>query len=147
MFMENEIEILLVEDNPGDAEMTIRALRKNNLANNLMHVKDGAQALDFIFAQGEYANRTNKNLPKIVVLDLKMPKVNGIEVLRRIKNDERTRKMPVVVLTSSKEDPDVDECYRLGVNSYVVKPVEFDEFFKAVSDLGLYWMIVNQNPH
>lgn len=145
--MENEIEILLVEDNPGDAEMTIRALRKNNLANNLMHVKDGAQALDFIFAQGEYANRTNKNLPKIVVLDLKMPKVNGIEVLRRIKNDERTRKMPVVVLTSSKEDPDVDECYRLGVNSYVVKPVEFDEFFKAVSDLGLYWMIVNQNPH
>lgn len=145
--MENEIEILLVEDNPGDAEMTIRALRKNNLANNLMHVKDGAQALDFIFAQGEYANRSNKNLPKIVVLDLKMPKVNGIEVLRRIKNDERTRKMPVVVLTSSKEDPDVDECYRLGVNSYVVKPVEFDEFFKAVSDLGLYWMIVNQNPH
>lgn len=145
--MENEIEILLVEDNPGDAEMTIRALRKNNLANNLMHVKDGAQALDFIFAQGEYANRTNKNLPKIVVLDLKMPKINGIEVLRRIKNDERTRKMPVVVLTSSKEDPDVEECYRLGVNSYVVKPVEFDEFFKAVSDLGLYWMIVNQNPH
>jgi two-component system, response regulator len=145
--MENEIEILLVEDNPGDAEMTIRALRKNNLANNLMHVKDGAQAIDFIFAQGEYANRTNKNLPKIVVLDLKMPKVNGMEVLRRIKNDERTRKMPVVVLTSSKEDPDVDECYRLGVNSYVVKPVEFDEFFKAVSDLGLYWMIVNQNPH
>lgn len=145
--MENEIEILLVEDNPGDAEMTIRALRKNNLANNLLHLKDGAQALDFIFAQGEYANRTNKNLPKIVVLDLKMPKVNGIEVLHRIKNDERTRKMPVVVLTSSKEDPDVDECYRLGVNSYVVKPVEFDEFFKAVSDLGLYWMIVNQNPH
>lgn len=144
--MENEVEILLVEDNPGDAEMTIRALRKNNLANNLMHVKDGAQALDFIFAQGEYANRTDKNLPRIVVLDLKMPKVNGIEVLRRLKSDERTRKMPVVVLTSSKEDPDVEECYRLGVNSYVVKPVEFDEFFKAVSDLGLYWMIVNQNP-
>lgn len=144
--MENEIEILLVEDNVGDAEMTIRALRKNNLANNLMHVKDGAQALDFIFAQGEYANRAHKNLPKIVVLDLKMPKVNGIEVLRRIKADERTRRMPVVVLTSSKEDPDVAECYRLGVNSYVVKPVEFDEFFKAVSDLGLYWMIVNQPP-
>lgn len=144
--MENEIEILLVEDNAGDAEMTIRALRKNNLANNLMHVKDGAQALDFIFAQGEYANRAHKNLPKIVVLDLKMPKVNGIEVLRRIKADERTRRMPVVVLTSSKEDPDVEECYRLGVNSYVVKPVEFDEFFKAVSDLGLYWMIVNQPP-
>jgi two-component system response regulator len=144
--MENEIEILLVEDNPSDAEMTIRALRKNNLANNLMHVKDGAQALDFLYSEGQYAGR-EKILPKIVVLDLKMPKVNGIEVLRRIKEDERTRRIPVVVLTSSKEDPDVEECYRLGVNSYVVKPVEFDEFYKAVSELGLYWMIVNQNPH
>lgn len=144
--MENEIEILLVEDNPSDAEMTIRALRKNNLANNLMHVKDGAEALDFLYAEGRFAERGGKNLPKIVVLDLKMPKVNGLEVLRRIKGDERTRQIPVVVLTSSKEDPDVEECYRLGVNSYVVKPVEFDEFYKAVSELGLYWMIVNQTP-
>ena len=144
--MNYEIEIRLVEDKDSDAEMTIRALKKNNLANKLHHVKDGAEAMDFIFAQGKYSDRKVENGPKVIVLDLKMPKVNGIEVLRKIKGDERTKKIPVVVLTSSKEDPDMQSCYDLGVNSYVVKPVEFDEFHKVISDLGLYWMIVNQPP-
>ena len=141
-----EIEILLVEDNATDAEMTTRALKKNNLANKLLRVKDGAEALDFLFAEGQYSGRNIENLPKVILLDLKMPKVTGIEVLRRIKADERTKSIPVVVLTSSKEDPDIRTCYDLGVNSYVVKPVEFDEFYQAVSNLGLYWMIINQ-PH
>lgn len=142
----NNIQILLIEDNMNDAELTIRALKKNNLANKLRHVRDGAEGLDFIFAQGQYFNRNMEDLPNIIVLDLKMPKIDGIEVLRRIKSDERTKKIPVVMLTSSKEDPDIQECYRLGANSYVVKPVEFDHFVKAISDLGLYWMILNQPP-
>jgi two-component system response regulator len=142
----NSLQILLVEDNINDAELTIRALKKNNLANKLIHLKDGAEALDFIFAQGRYFERKMSDLPNVIVLDLKMPKVNGIEVLRRIKSDERTKKIPVVMLTSSKEDPDIQKCYSLGVNSYVVKPVEFEHFVKAVSDLGLYWMILNQPP-
>ena len=144
--MKQEIEVLLVEDNASDAEMTIRALKKNNLANRLLHLKDGAEALDFLFAEGEYSGRQIENIPKVILLDLKMPKVNGIEVLQKIKSDPRTKKIPVVVLTSSNEDPDIQECYGLGVNGYVVKPVEFDEFHKAISDLGLYWMIVNQPP-
>jgi len=144
--MKQEIGVLLVEDNASDAEMTIRALKKNNLANKLLHLKDGAEALDFIFAEGEYSGRQVENIPKVILLDLKMPKVNGIEVLRRIKTDERTKKIPVVVLTSSKEDPDIKACYALGVNSYVVKPVDFNEFQKAISDLGLFWMIINQPP-
>lgn len=145
--MENiEVEVLLVEDNPSDAELTIRALRKNNMANKVHHVKDGDEALDFIFARGNYANRKIENSPKVILLDLKMPKVNGIEVLKVLKDDVRTKKIPVVVLTSSKEDPDIQECYHLGVNSYVVKPVHFDGFLKAVSDLGLYWLLVNQAP-
>ena len=138
------VNILLVEDNASDAEMTIRALRKNNLANSLLHVKDGAEALDFVFAEGEFASRDINNKPKVILLDLKMPKINGLEVLEKIKSDERTSDIPVVVLTSSKEDPDIKRCYQLGVNSYVVKPVEFEDFHKAVSDLGLYWLIVNQ---
>ena len=145
--MENtEVEVLLVEDNPSDAELTMRALKKNNLANKIHHVKDGAEALDFLFAQGDYSNRKVENTPKIILLDLKMPKINGIEVLRVLKADLRTKKIPVVVLTSSKEDPDIQECYKLGVNSYVVKPVNFDGFLKAVSDLGLYWLLINQAP-
>ena len=144
--MKQEIEVLLVEDNASDAEMTIRALKKNNLVNKLLHLKDGAEALDFIFAEGEYSGRQMENIPKVILLDLKMPKVSGIEVLRRIKTDERTRKIPVVVLTSSKEDPDIQACYALGVNSYVVKPVVFDEFRKVISDLGLYWVIANEPP-
>jgi len=144
--MSQQIEILLAEDNAGDAEMTIRALAKNNLANNLLHVKNGADALDFLFGEGKYAGRDIENKPKIVLLDLKMPKVNGIEVLHKIKSDPRTKKIPVIMLTSSKEDPDIQRCYDLGVNSYVVKPVEFVRFYEAISDLGLYWMIVNQPP-
>ncbi len=145
--MNTDIEILLVEDNASDAEMTIRALKKNNLANQLLHLKNGAEALDFIFSEGEYAGRNLVQKPKVILLDLKMPKVNGIEVLERIKSDPRTRSIPVVVLTSSREDPDIQKCYDLGVNSYVVKPVEFDAFYKAITDLGLYWMITNNLPH
>ncbi|MEX2231083.1 MAG: response regulator [Cyclobacteriaceae bacterium] len=146
MKTENTVEILLVEDNTSDAELAIRALKKKNLANNLIHLKNGAEALDFIFGQGVYAGRDINNNPKVILLDLKMPKVNGIEVLARIRADERTKKIPVVVLTSSKEDPDVSECYRLGVNSYIVKPVDFDNFLKAVSELGFYWLLLNQPP-
>jgi len=141
-----EIEILLIEDNPHDAELTIRALTKHHVANKLVHIKDGAEALDFIFGTGTYAGRNINNKPKVILLDLKMPKVDGIEVLKRIKMDDLMKKIPVVVLTSSKEDPDIRKCYDLGVNSYIVKPVEFDSFLKAVSELGLYWMLLNQSP-
>ena len=141
-----EVEILLVEDNPNDAELTIRALKKHNLANNLVHVKDGAEALEFIFATGHYAHRNISNGPKVILLDLKLPKVDGLDVLRKIKSDERTKIFPVVVLTSSKEERDIVESYKLGVNSYIVKPVDFDKFLTAVSDLGLYWMLLNQGP-
>ena len=144
--MNYEVEILLAEDNMNDAELTIRALKQNNLANKLVHVKDGAEALDFIFAKGDYSNRKVENGPKVVLLDLKMPKINGIEVLRKIKSDERTKKIPVVVLTSSKEDPDIRVCYALGVNSYVVKPMKFESLVKVLSDLGLYWLLLNQPP-
>jgi two-component system response regulator len=144
--MNKDIEILLVEDNPTDAEMTIHVLRKNNLANKLLHVKDGAEALDFIFAEGVYTDRQVEQKPRLILMDLKMPKVNGIEVLENIKADERTKKIPVVILTSSKEDPDISKCYELGVNAYVVKPVSFDSFQRAITQLGLFWMVVNQPP-
>ena len=144
--MNQEIDILLVEDNSGDAEMTIAVLKNHHLANKLLHVKDGAEALDFIFAEGKFINTQIQDRLKVILLDLKMPKVNGIEVLQRIRSDERTQKIPVVILTSSREDPDIKKCYEMGANSYVVKPVEFDEFQKAISELGLYWMMVNQ-PH
>lgn len=142
----NEVEILLVEDNPNDAELTIRALRKRHLTNKLFHVKDGAEALDFIFATGAFTERKVENALKVILLDLKLPKVDGLEVLRRIKADERTRRNPVVILTSSKEESDVVESYKLGVNSYMVKPVDFDKFVQAVSELGMYWMLLNQPP-
>lgn len=144
--MNTQVEILLVEDNLNDAELAIRALKKNNLVNRLIHLKDGSEALDFIFAEGAYAGRNTDNLPKVVLLDLKMPKVNGIEVLQRLKSDSRTKKIPVVILTSSNEDPDIKVCYELGANSYVVKPVQFDGFAKAVNELGMYWMLINQPP-
>lgn len=144
--MDQEVDILLVEDNASDAEMTIGALSQRNLADKLLHVKDGAEALDFLFAQEKYAARTIKRNPKLILLDLKMPKLNGIEVLQRIRANEPTKQIPVVVLTSSKEDPDIQKCYDLGVNSYVVKPVEFDEFQKVICELGLYWMVANQQP-
>ena len=141
-----EVEILLVEDNPNDAELAIRALKKNNLANKLLWVKDGAEALDFVFATGEYAHRNVVNGPKVILLDLRLPKVDGMEVLRRVKGDERTKTIPVVVLTSSKEDRDIVESYKLGVNSFISKPVEFEAFAKTVSELGFYWLLVNQPP-
>ena len=142
----NEVEVLLVEDNPSDAELTMRALKKRNLANRLFHVKDGAEAIDFLFAQGGFAGRRVESGPKVVLLDLKLPKVDGIEVLRRIKSDDRTKIIPVVVMTSSREDRDLVDCYKLGVNGYVVKPVEFEDFARAVSDLGCYWLLINETP-
>ncbi len=141
-----EVEILLVEDNPTDAELATRALKKSNLANKLVWVKDGAEALDFLFANGAYSQRTIRDHPKVILLDLRLPKVDGLEVLQRVKSDERTRTIPVVVLTSSKEDRDIAESYKLGVNSYISKPVEFDAFAKAVADLGMYWLLVNHPP-
>jgi two-component system response regulator len=139
--MKQNIEILLVEDNPDDADLAIRALKKRNLANHLLHLEDGAAALEFIFSS------EGLNTPKLILLDLKMPKLNGMQVLHALKSDERTKTIPVVILTSSKEDPDIKECYALGANSYIVKPVEFDKFLDAVSDLGLYWLLLNHPPH
>ena len=144
--MNTDVEILLAEDKLSDAEMTIRAIRKNKMANTIVHVKDGKAVLDFLFGEGEFANRDITRKPKVILLDLKMPKLNGIEVLKRIRENEHTKTIPVVVLTSSKEDPDIQECYRLGVNSYIVKPVMFEEFMKIVSELGLYWIFHNQPP-
>jgi len=140
------VEILLVEDSDEDAELAIRALRQKKLANDLFRVKDGAEALDFIFATGTYADRNGQPKPRVVLLDLKLPKVDGMEVLRRLKEDPTTRAIPVVMLTSSKEDRDLEAAYRLGVNSYIVKPVEFDKFVSAVETLGFYWALLNQNP-
>ena len=139
----DEIEIVLVEDNPDDAELTIRALKKHNISNKLIHLEDGAEALEFIFCTGKYSERSDNIKPKLILLDLNMPKVNGIEVLRKIKSDENTKSIPVVVLTSSQEDPDVQTCYQLGVNSYIVKPVGFVNFTKAISEVGLYWVLQN----
>jgi CheY-like chemotaxis protein len=140
------IETLLVEDNPQDLELTLRALRKANLANLVQVARDGAEALDFIFCKGVHAGRRIEDVPRVVLLDLKLPKVDGLEVLRRIKADPRTRTIPVVVLTSSREQGDVVESYRLGVNSYIVKPVNFDGFMAAVQQLGLYWLRLNEPP-
>lgn len=134
------VDILLVEDNPDDAGLTIRALKKNKLANNLVHVSDGEEALEFLFGEEQ------REMPRLILLDLKMPKVDGIEVLRRIKESEEKRVIPVVILTSSKEERDIVESYRLGVNAYIVKPVDFEKFVKAVSDVGLFWLVLNQPP-
>lgn len=142
----SDIQILMVEDNKSDAMLAIRALKKHNLANNLVHLIDGAQALDFIFGKGEYAGRNTDNKPKVIFLDLKMPKVSGLEVLRIIKSDEQTKRIPVVMMTSSKEEKDIIESHQLGVNSYVVKPVDFDKFSKIIADLGFYWLVVNNPP-
>ena len=142
-----DTEILLVEDNPNDVELTIRALRKQNLANKVFVVKDGAEALEFMFATGAFSARKIENPPKVVLLDLKLPKVDGIEVLRRIKADERTKHTPVVMLTSSQEERDVLDTYNLGVNSYIVKPVDFSNFVHAVSELGVYWGLLNKLPY
>lgn len=139
-----EAEILLVEDSMEDAEMTARALKKVNLANKLVHLKDGKEALDFIFGQGEFSGRDTACNPKVILLDIKMPRVDGIEVLRQLKSNDKTKSIPVVIMTSSSQEKDIITSYALGVNSYVVKPVEFDEFAKAVSELGMYWLLTNK---
>jgi two-component system response regulator len=138
------IDILLVEDDPRDAELTLRALKKNNLANNVLIAEDGAEALDFLFCMGKYDKRSFLRPPKVVLLDLKLPKVSGLEVLKAIKADKRTSNIPVVIVTSSKQEPDMAEAYALGANSYVAKPVDFDQFINAMSSLGLYWLLVNE---
>jgi len=142
-----DVEILLVEDNPNDVELTLRALQIQNLSNKVFVVKDGAEALDFMFASGPYAHRKVDKRPRVVLLDLKLPKVDGLEVLRRIKTDSRTSHIPVVMLTSSQEERDVVDSYNLGVNSYIVKPVDFSNFVHAVSELGIYWGILNKLPY
>ena len=140
------VDILLVEDNPHDAELAIRALKKQNLANPIHVVADGVEALDFLFCRGDYAHRSPSAFPKVILLDLKLPKMDGMEVLKTIKKNERTRTIPVVIVTSSREDPDIQESYAWGANSYVVKPVDFDAFFNVMTGLGLYWLLVNQPP-
>lgn len=141
------VDILLVEDSPFDADLCLRALKKSNLANSIHWVKDGEEALEFIFAEGRYANRDIKNHPKVILLDIKMPKVSGLEVLAKIRGDERTKTIPVVALTSSKQDSDIIKSYNLGVNSFITKPVEFENFTKAIVDIGYYWMMLNNVPN
>ena len=146
MVENSQVEILIVEDNPNDYELTTRALRKINLANHIYWVKDGAEALDFVFCKGIYESRQLSNGPKLILLDLKLPKMDGIQVLKAIKADEMTRKLPVVMLTSSQEECDIVESYKLGVNSYIVKPVDFQKFMETVSGAGFYWMLINKVP-
>ena len=146
MTQKNIVEILLVEDNPRDLELTLHSLEKANLANHIQIARDGAEALEFIFAEGAHAGRRIEDTPKIILLDLKLPKVDGLEVLQRLKSDARTRAIPVVVLTSSREQRDVVESYHLGVNSYIVKPVDFEGFAAAVKEVGMYWLLLNQPP-
>ena len=141
-----EVEIVLVEDNPNDAELIIRSLRKHHLANKLVLLKDGAKALECLFAPGDPDRKSGDRAPRVVLLDIKLPKVDGIEILRRMKSDARTKDIPVVILTSSNEDRDVKEAYALGVNSFVTKPIKFDEFAKVVAELGIYWLMVNVPP-
>ena len=141
---DQEVEILIVEDNPGDAELTIRALKKSHLANHITHLVDGAEALDFLFGSGQFSDRNHNNLPKVILLDLRMPKVDGLEVLRRLKSDARTKMIPVVILTSSDKDPDIKRCYELGANSYIVKPVELNNFVKIISEIGMYWLVIDK---
>jgi CheY-like chemotaxis protein len=143
---EEELEIVIVEDDPNDAELITRVLRKYNMANRFVHLKDGAEALDFLFTRGAYAHMASLRQPKVILLDLKLPKVNGIEVLQQLKSDERTRNVPVVILTSSREERDLKDAYALGVNSYVTKPISFEEFAKTVAELGKYWLTLNRPP-
>ena len=143
----NLVDVLLVEDNIDDAELAIRELKKHKVGNNLLHLKDGEEALDFIFATGKFTGVKNiQYLPKVILLDIQMPKVNGMEVLEKIKADERTKAIPVVILTSSNQSPDIKKCYNLGVNSYIVKPVDFENYSKTIRELGLYWLLSNRPP-
>ena len=146
MVSEEIVEILLVEDNPNDVELTLHALERQKVTNRIEVVRDGAEALEFIFCTGAYADRSIENHPRLILLDLGLPKVEGLEVLRRIKGDERTRNIPVVVLSSQRHQPGIAECYRLGVNSYIVKPVDFEQFSESVRQLGLYWLLLNVPP-
>ena len=140
------IDIILVEDNPADIELTLRALRKNNITNQVVTLRDGEEALDYLFARGQYQGRPPQRSPRLILLDLKLPKVDGLEVLKAIKADETLKLIPVVVLTSSREEADLFHSYKLGVNSYIVKPVDFDQFIKVVQELDLYWLLINQIP-
>ncbi len=140
----NFIEVLLVEDNEDDANLAIRELRKNKLANNLLHLTDGEQAINYLFAKGRYSKRDTTNTPKVILLDLKMPKIGGLEVLKAIRGNKITKKIPVVVLTSSKEEQDITESYNLGVNSYIVKPVDFPKFAQSIKEIGYYWIVLNE---
>ncbi|MEI7663513.1 MAG: response regulator [Bacteroidota bacterium] len=140
------VEILLVEDNPNDVTLVMRALKRNRVANNIEVVEDGAEALDFLFQKGRYASASGPYLPRVVFLDIKLPKISGLEVLKEIRGNEKTRQLPVVIVSSSREDPDISKAYELGANSYVVKPVDFESFFKVISDLGMYWLIINEPP-
>ena len=143
----DNVEILFVEDSMDDAALTIRALTKSGFTNKLLHVKDGAEALDFIYCKGPYAMRNIKEHPKLILLDLKMPKVSGMQVLEKIKSDTDLKSIPVVILTSSNEDPDVQNCYALGANSYIVKPVDSSNFFLAIKEIGMFWMVLSEPPH
>lgn len=142
----SEIELVIIEDDPNDAELLMRVFKKHRVVNKITLLKDGAEALDFFFGQSCRGHKEASNKPQVIILDLKLPKVNGIEVLQKLKSDEHTKKIPVVVLTSSKESRDVKDAYNLGVNSYVTKPIKFDEFAKVVSELGMYWMLLNKLP-
>ncbi|HEY1019355.1 MAG TPA: response regulator [Sediminibacterium sp.] len=142
----HNIEVLLVEDSDEDAELVIRSLKKHNLGNNLVHVSDGVEALDFIFARGEFSDRSVGDIPKVILMDLKMPKMDGLQVLKEIKKDDRTKMIPVIMMTSSKEEKDIVDSYQLGVNSFIVKPVGFENFSKAVAEFGMYWLLINQPP-
>jgi CheY-like chemotaxis protein len=144
--LKQRVEILIVEDNPTDAELCLRSLKKHNLANNIVWLRDGAEALDYLFSRGAYEGRDQGDTPRVVLLDLRLPKVDGKEVLRRIKADDRLKSIPIVVLTSSREDRDIAECYKIGANSFVVKPVEFDNFAETVVKLGYYWSLINTPP-
>jgi two-component system, response regulator len=141
-----EIEVLLVEDNPADLELTLHALRQNGLANKIQIARDGEEALDFLFCRGAQSQRNPNHTPRLILLDLKLPKVDGIEVLRQVKGDPRTKTIPVTVLTTSKEERDLAQCYELGVNSYIQKPVDFDEFRNTVKQFAMYWLLVNTPP-
>ncbi|HVH68610.1 MAG TPA: response regulator [Gemmatimonadales bacterium] len=147
MSVSPEVEILLVEDNANDVELTLRALKARNLANQVFVARDGAEALAFFFGEEGHPLKEFGVTPRVILLDLKLPKVDGLEVLKRLKGDHRTRSLPVVVLTSSKEEPDIAAAYRLGANSYIVKPVDFESFARAVSEVGLYWLLLNEQPH
>lgn len=142
---ENNIDILLVEDNPSDAELTLRTLKKHHIANNVFVVTDGEEAIDYLFCKGKFSDRINIS-PKVIFLDIKLPKLNGLQVLKSIKKDDELRNIPIVMLTSSIEDPDIKSAYALGANSYVVKPVEINSFIETINNLGMYWLLVNQQP-